>query len=107
MNYSSALSGDQLIVNLSDEVTFAHNRKFKEMIESIFGSDSKVTGKFKTIVFDLQRVTFIDSAGLGIFILVKDRSDKVGAKVILRKPPTEVRKMLDVARFGKVFTIED
>lgn len=106
MNYSSTMNGDQLVINLSEEVTFAHNRKFKEMIESIFGQESKFKG-FRQIIFDLSKVTFIDSAGLGIFILVKDRSDKVGAKVVLRKPPTEVRKMLDVARFGKVFTIED
>jgi anti-anti-sigma regulatory factor len=51
---------------------------------------------------------YIDSAGLGLLLLVRQAATKGSATTVLRlSAEGQVRKLMDAARFGQMFTIED
>ena len=58
-------------------------------------------------VIDLSQVEFIDSAGLGMLLLARDEGKRKNLDVCLRRPRGQVKRMLEVARFDTMFTIEE
>ena len=49
----------------------------------------------------------MDSAGLGLLLRLKKVADDCGAALTLRVPPSgQLRRLLDVARFSDLMTIE-
>lgn len=107
MEFTSKLIGDQVVVDLSGHLTFQHGARIKALLDHLFGTDSPYAGEFTRLVFVLEEVKFIDSSGLGMFIVAKERANGSQVEVRLKRPSRAARKMLDIARFGKIFTIED
>ena len=54
-----------------------------------------------------DRSFFIDSAGLGMLLLARDEGKRKNLDVCLRRPRGQVKRMLEVARFDTMFTIEE
>lgn len=103
MQYSlsnSASEGAQ-IAEIRGRITFECQREFRRLLEEMFAE------KVRSYVFDLKGVEFIDSAGLGMLLLGRDRAEKNAAAVVLRNPPAAIKRMLDVAQFYTLFKIED
>ena len=59
----------------------------------------------KCILVDLQQVQYIDSAALGILLLLRDKAAPLGIKVELANLQGTVKDVLEIANFHKVFTI--
>lgn len=48
----------------------------------------------------------MDSSALGMILLLKDHAEKYSGKVIIRKPNEAVNKILEIAQFHRLLTIE-
>lgn len=59
----------------------------------------------KCVVVDLQQVQYIDSAALGILLLLRDKAAAQGAKVELANLQGTVKDVLEIANFHKIFSI--
>ena len=59
-----------------------------------------------TFTIDLSKATYMDSSALGMILLLKDHADKVKGKLIIYKPNETVYKILEIAQFHKILTIE-
>ncbi|HJW34834.1 MAG TPA: STAS domain-containing protein [Holophagaceae bacterium] len=59
------------------------------------------------IVIDLTMVTFMDSAALGMLLLLRERADARGRKVVLRNPSPTILKLFSVVNFQKFFEIQN
>jgi len=59
------------------------------------------------IVFDLSRVSFVDSSGFGVLIVASNRARQVGGSVALVSPPEMVRKILAGTQLQQAFTVRD
>ncbi len=59
-----------------------------------------------SLVLDMESVEFLDSTGISLLIQIKQRFDANGAKVVLRRPPARVTRVLEVAGVADLFTIE-
>jgi anti-anti-sigma factor len=70
MDYSVKDLGDRKEVAMKGRFTFADHNAFREMIDGL-GKDGK-----RHCVLDLGGVEFIDSAGLGMLILLKDAASE-------------------------------
>ena len=57
------------------------------------------------VLIDLQQVQYIDSAALGILLLLRDKAAPLGIKVELANLQGTVKDVLEIANFHKVFTI--
>ncbi|MFT3710147.1 MAG: STAS domain-containing protein [Archangium sp.] len=56
-------------------------------------------------VVDLRRATYLDSAALGMLLLLRDRVGADPSRVVLRVGDGQPRDVLQLANFAKLFTI--
>lgn len=57
-------------------------------------------------VFDMNKLEYIDSAGLGVLITVQKRVLQRGGGVVIRGLKGVVRELFELTRLDKVFDIE-
>lgn len=101
MEHSTVATGDLLELTISGKFTFADNRSFHNILESI------TNNTYKKVVIDLKGVSFIDSAALGILLLTRDRCDKSSTQLIIQNPVGQVKQMFDISRFSELFSISN
>ncbi len=99
MEHNAISSGDSLELTLTGKFTFADNKVFNAIMDEI--------ASYKKIIIDLAKVEFIDSAALGILLLVRDKCDKTSTNLLLKNPKGQVKQMFDISRFGDLFNIEN
>jgi anti-anti-sigma factor len=61
----------------------------------------------RRIVLDLDKVTFLDSAGLGDLIAWRKRTVQMGDDLLLLHPRGKVRELLEMLHLDRVFRIFD
>ena len=101
MRLETYRSNNKFEAEISDKLTSSDLSHFRELLSEIKQSTCKV------IVLDLDRLDWIDSAGLGMLILAKELAEKEELELVLRSPKGHVKSLLELGRFDKIFTIED
>lgn len=103
MDYVLEPTGSALEVRLSGKLTLRDHDSFRDLMADI----SDLTGfEGDRIVFDMADLEFVDSAGLGMFLVAQDMARSRSLQVVLRSPQAPVRRLLEVACFHTLFTIE-
>lgn len=87
-------------VTLTGRLTFADNDSFLEMMKVFEGHVRE-----HRFVLDLSGLEFIDSSGLGMFLVARDTAVKNDYELVLRGAHKQVKKVMDMARFGTVFQV--
>ena len=101
MRQETKVVDDQFVVTFSYELSFADHTSFRETLDLMVES-----GK-KEFIVDLSCLQSIDSAGLGMFMLARSEAKKGNWSLVLRSPQGQVKKMLELAKFGDMITIEN
>lgn len=99
MEHNIDISGNSATVTLSGRFTFADNKAFRDILE-------KIEDGLLNCIMDVKNLEFVDSAGLGMFILANDTVLENGGKFVLRSPTGQVQKMLELTRFGDIISVE-
>ena len=88
-----------ITISIQDRFDFSLHQKFRE---------SYVNAEQAGTVFklDLSKATYMDSSALGMILLLKDHAEKLSGKVIISKPNASVAKILEIAQFHRLMTIE-
>jgi len=88
-----------VILKISDQFDYSMHQDFRES----YRHENE-----QGIVFriDLSNTTYMDSSALGMILLLKEHTDKLGGKVIIEKPNDSVSKILSIAKFESFVTIE-
>lgn len=60
----------------------------------------------KKIVLDFHGLQYMDSAALGVLLVLLDRAKETGKSVSIRRANGVVKEILDVAHFDRMFEIE-
>jgi len=88
-----------LTIVIEESFEFSQYQLFREAY-----SDIEITGiKF---VLDLSKAAYMDSSALGMILLLKDHADKLSGELIISKPSAMVSKILEIAQFHKLMTIQ-
>ena len=87
-------------VALIGELTFGDHAAFREMLTRAMQS------RGQKIVFDLSRLDFVDSAGLGMLLIARDEAGKSSRSLALARPQKQVERVFAVTKFETLFTIE-
>lgn len=85
---------------LRDQLTFADREVFDTVIDKLLARQRR------RVTVDLSALDYMDSAGLGMLLTLRDRAERAGAEAVLRRPRSEVRELLVLACFDTLFTIE-
>jgi anti-anti-sigma factor len=89
--------GQQLTIAIKGRFDFSTHQDFR-------GAYEKDT-QAKRFVVDLKDTTYLDSSALGMLLLLRDHAGGERADVQLINCNSDVRKILDISNFAKLFKI--
>jgi anti-anti-sigma factor len=85
---------------LTGRFTFQDHAVFRGLVGAI------QTARGQRVAIDLEGVEFIDSAGLGMLLVANDACKKAGLDFVTQKPQGQVRRTMEIAAMGSIFTIQ-
>lgn len=96
MEFDIRDTGNEITASLSGQLGFQDNGDFRRLVAGLDDDG-------KALVLDLTGLDFIDSAGLGMLLVLKESHERA---VRLRTAPGQVARLLELARFSDFFSIE-
>jgi HptB-dependent secretion and biofilm anti anti-sigma factor len=99
MNYAGKENG-AAILRLSGRFDFSLFRSFRALYEPLL-DDADIN----VIELDFAAVEYLDSAALGMLLMLRDKGAKLGKKVVLSHCSSTVQQLLEVANFHQLFEI--
>jgi anti-anti-sigma factor len=88
-------------VDMRGQLTFGDHRAFRRILKKIEESDD-----IRNVVFRMDKLDFVDSAALGMLLLVYDAVEKKQKKLVIRGAKGQVKKMFALAHFQRLFVLE-
>ncbi|MBF0093980.1 MAG: STAS domain-containing protein [Alphaproteobacteria bacterium] len=88
-------------IQLTGRFTFADHEGFRSVVQILEEPDAS------RVVFDLSGLEFVDSAGLGMFLIAREAAERRKLQLVLKGAVGQVKRMLDLGRFDALFTIQD
>lgn len=101
MQITNDVSGDRATLKLGGRFDFHSHRDFRSAYEQHLES-----ADLREIVIDFGDVDYLDSSALGMLLLLREKAEGAGKKVILAGLKGTVKQVLEIANFGKLFNIQ-
>jgi anti-anti-sigma factor len=92
--------GSTFRLTMAGRFTFADHVPFRSVLEEI------IKPEVEQVQFDVDALEFIDSAAMGMLLLALEEAEKHHKSITIKGAQGQVKKMLHVARFDSLFTIE-
>ncbi|MNQ60424.1 STAS domain protein [compost metagenome] len=90
--------GQKLTISIKGRFDFAKHQEFRDSYE-------KLDDQLSSVVVDLKDATYLDSSALGMLLLLRDHAGGDESDVRLVNSSTDVRKILAISNFDKLFDI--
>lgn len=87
-------------ITLTGRFDFNTHRDFRAAYEPLVGDAST-----QTVVVDFAGVDYLDSSALGMLLMLRDKLGGAGKDIALTGVRGNVKQVLDIANFGKLFQI--
>lgn len=100
MDYSSKKNGDTLEFSFQGKFSFSDNEKIHRAIAEI--SDTEST----QCIVNLSGLESIDSAGLGMLLLMNDATAEKNKHLEIMGAAGQVQKMLEISKFTEIMTVK-
>ena len=100
MEVNVATANGRAVLRLRGRFDFNAHREFREAIDSATGQADA-----KEVQVDLAGVDYLDSSALGMLLMLREKADGKGKSVHLAGMKGTVKQVLDIANFGKLFSI--
>lgn len=100
MQASVSVNEGRVVIRLQGRFDFNAHRDFREAVDSALASPGSV------ITVDFTGVEYLDSSALGMLLMMRDRARSATREVTLTGCRNAVKQILDIANFGKLFTID-
>lgn len=95
---------DMTVSAAGDQVTIAVTGKFDfQLYDEFRASYSETAGIGVTYLVDLVDTEYLDSSALGMLLLLREHAGGESSNIEIIQASAEVRKILDVANFGRLF----
>ncbi len=92
-------NGDAVELHLEGRFTFTDHESFRRLIEELGGAAPR------QCTIDLSAVTYLDSAAVGMLLLMRERLDR--SKIVLKGGSPSVKELIRIAKLGTLFDIAD
>jgi anti-anti-sigma factor len=95
------MSGDgkKLVILIDERFDFSLHQQFRDAYIGVTTQDL-------TYVVDLSQTEYMDSSALGMILLLKDHVQLYAGQLIISRPSDTVRRILEIAQFHRLMTIE-
>ncbi len=98
MNLATIMHDDSSVIKLPARFDFQLMQDFRAAVDGIIDQSP-----CRRIVIDFASTEYLDSAALGMLLVLRDRARGSGKAVILAKARGAVKDVLEIANFGKLF----
>lgn len=88
----------RLEIKISGRFDFSVHQDFRKATQQ---ASSGVTA----IVVDMSSTDYVDSSALGMLLVLRDKVGENKNAISIKNAKPEVRKILDIANFDKLFTL--
>ena len=88
-----------LEINISGRFDFGLHKDFRNASE-------QASSGIDTVIVDMGRVDYMDSSALGMLLVLRDKVGESKSAVRIKNSKPEVKKILEIANFDKLFTLE-
>ena len=101
MEITIAEEGNQVIATFDGRLDTVAAQQISETIEPLMQNADK------TLVLDCEKMPFISSSGLRIFIKLRKETVAKGGKMVLRKVNNDVMQVFKMTKLDDIFEITD
>ena len=99
MQINERIGPQGIILDVEGDLTYANQAVFKAAVEQ-----AKQAG-CRHLIVNLEQVRFVDSAGLGLLVLVAQSFKQRQAQVSILKPQSYVREIMSLTNIPKLIPI--
>jgi anti-anti-sigma factor len=92
--------GQKTVIQINGRLTYTDYNNFRQITDVLGASENQ------NCVIDLTELEFIDSAGLGMLLLSRDKVSEKKGSIALKGAHGQVKKMLELGKFDTLFLIE-
>ena len=89
-------------IRLEGTFTFEAHAAFRSATQELVDAPDA-----RQITLDLSGLSYMDSSSLGMLLLLRDKTEAKGIRVVLIRPSPAVMAILKVVQFGKLFEIRE
>lgn len=100
MDTTVTLAEGKATLKLKGRFDFNAHREFRDGLDRLVATEGA-----NGLVVDLSEVSYLDSSALGMLLLLRDRAKQANKPVALTGVKGNVQQVLEIANFGKMFTI--
>lgn len=100
MEFTSSQQDKKLRLILSGQFTFTDNQKFKQIVGLVDGNG------LRSVEIDFAGIDFIDSAGLGMLLLLRDSCQNRNIPISIHSAHGQVEKIFMISKFDQLFSIQ-
>lgn len=100
MQVSVTKTDQDVTIGLEGRFDFGTHRDFRAAVERALQES-----KSNLLLVDLGGVDYLDSSALGMLLMLRDKGQAANKTVALVNCRGNVRQVLDIANFGKLFSI--
>ncbi|CAO5674701.1 MAG: STAS-domain containing protein [Holosporales bacterium] len=93
-------SGQKITIQIKGRLTYTDYNSFRQISEMLGTTEGQQCS------IDLSELEFIDSAGLGMLLLARDKVFEKKGTISLKGSHGQVRKMIELGKFDTLFLIE-
>lgn len=89
--------GNVVTINVGENFDFAHHKEFRDSYRH-----EPVNSDF---VINMSHAKYLDSSALGMLLMLRKYAGGDAASITLQAVPDEVKQVLEIANFHKLFKI--
>lgn len=97
MSVTTSTNGSEHTIKIKGRFDFSVQSDFRKAYEEVPGSSA--------FIMDLSSTDYMDSSALGMLLLLRDYAGGDNAKVKLVRCGTEIKGILDISNFQKLFSV--
>lgn len=101
MQIASQVVDTKAVLNLNGRFDFHSHRDFRAAYESALEAAG-----VREIEINFAEVDYLDSSALGMLLLLREKAEALGKRVVLAGLRGTVKQVLDIANFGKLFAVK-
>jgi stage II sporulation protein AA (anti-sigma F factor antagonist) len=101
MEFDSHKTADAIEARLRGRLEFTDHDRLRDIVALLDGA------KTRRFVVDVSGLEFIDSAGLGMILILQEEAEQKNIQMVVRGPRDSVRRSIDLAKIGEIVTIEN
>lgn len=88
------------VIRIEGRFDFAVHREFREALKAALAN-----AQAKDVEIDLGAADYMDSSALGMLLLSLENAKEAGKGLSLARPKGEVKQVLEIANFHRLFAI--